>query len=100
MVGADGLHSNVRRLVFGEDAGHTQFLGGYLAVVSVPKMLARDGESLTDETNLADREKVLHILRRTWRKMSPNGQAEVLRLQLPDGVHRLVLKAMDGTSSP
>ncbi|MCV7125474.1 FAD-dependent monooxygenase [Mycobacterium lacus] len=47
VVGADGLHSNVRRLVFGDDAGHTEFLGGYLAVISVPKMLARDGESVT-----------------------------------------------------
>src|SRR6185312_15209488 len=36
VVGADGLHSNVRRLVFGEDAGKTQFLGGYLAVLSAP----------------------------------------------------------------
>ena len=44
VVGADGLHSNVRRLVFGDDAGRTQFLGGYLAVESVPKTLARDGE--------------------------------------------------------
>jgi 2-polyprenyl-6-methoxyphenol hydroxylase-like FAD-dependent oxidoreductase len=44
VIGADGLHSNVRRLVFGEDAGHTQFLGGYLAVQSVSKTLARDGE--------------------------------------------------------
>jgi 2-polyprenyl-6-methoxyphenol hydroxylase-like FAD-dependent oxidoreductase len=44
VIGADGLHSNVRRLVFGEDAGHTSFLGGYLAVESVPKSLARDGE--------------------------------------------------------
>ena len=43
VVGADGLHSNVRRLVFGEDAGLTRFLGGYLAVQSVPKTLARDG---------------------------------------------------------
>ena len=40
VVGADGLHSNVRRLVFGEDAGHTRFLGGYLAVLSAPKTLA------------------------------------------------------------
>ncbi|MBV9321381.1 MAG: FAD-dependent monooxygenase, partial [Mycobacterium sp.] len=45
VVGADGLHSNVRRLVFGEDAGRTQFLGGYLAVVSVPKKLAHEGET-------------------------------------------------------
>jgi 2-polyprenyl-6-methoxyphenol hydroxylase-like FAD-dependent oxidoreductase len=44
VVGADGLHSNVRRLVFGEDAGRTQFLGGYLAVLSVPKSLAHEGE--------------------------------------------------------
>ncbi|APE17048.1 FAD-dependent oxidoreductase [Mycobacterium sp. WY10] len=44
VVGADGLHSGVRQLVFGPDAGHTRFLGGYLAVLSVPKELARDGE--------------------------------------------------------
>lgn len=44
VIGADGLHSNVRQLVFGEDAGLTQFLGGYLAVVSVPKSFAREGE--------------------------------------------------------
>jgi 2-polyprenyl-6-methoxyphenol hydroxylase-like FAD-dependent oxidoreductase len=40
VVGADGLHSNVRRLVFGEEAGRTRFLGGYLAVLSAPKTLA------------------------------------------------------------
>jgi 2-polyprenyl-6-methoxyphenol hydroxylase-like FAD-dependent oxidoreductase len=44
VVGADGLHSNVRRLVFGDDAGRTSWLGGYLAVQSVPKALAREGE--------------------------------------------------------
>lgn len=44
VVGADGLHSGVRHLVFGPDAGHTRFLGGYLAVLSVPKTLAREGE--------------------------------------------------------
>ena len=44
VIGADGLHSNVRRLVFGEDAGRTRFLGGYLAVQSVPKSLAPVGE--------------------------------------------------------
>lgn len=43
IIGADGLHSGVRRLVFGEDVPE-QFLGGYLAVVSVPKSLARKGE--------------------------------------------------------
>jgi 2-polyprenyl-6-methoxyphenol hydroxylase-like FAD-dependent oxidoreductase len=43
VVGADGLHSGVRRIVFGGDVPET-FLGGYLSVVSVPKSLARDGE--------------------------------------------------------
>jgi 2-polyprenyl-6-methoxyphenol hydroxylase-like FAD-dependent oxidoreductase len=44
IVGADGLHSNVRRLTFGEEAGLTRFLGGYLAVVSAPRALANPGE--------------------------------------------------------
>jgi len=45
IVGADGLHSGVRRLIFGADAGHTEYLGSGLAVVSVPKSFAREGES-------------------------------------------------------
>ncbi len=44
IVGADGLHSNVRRLTFGDEAGLTRFLGGYLAVVSAPRELANPGE--------------------------------------------------------
>ncbi|CRZ18774.1 FAD-dependent monooxygenase [Mycolicibacterium neworleansense] len=43
VVGADGLHSGVRRLVFGDNVSES-FLGGYLSVVSVPKDLAQDGE--------------------------------------------------------
>jgi len=46
VVGADGLHSNVRRLVFGEEAGLTRFIGGYLAVVSAPKTMAHHKEML------------------------------------------------------
>ena len=42
VVGADGLHSGVRRLTFGDVA--ESFLGGYLSVVSVPKSLAHEGE--------------------------------------------------------
>lgn len=44
VVGADGLHSNVRRLVFGAEPAFTEFIGAYLAVVTVPKEVARDGE--------------------------------------------------------
>ena len=43
VVGADGLHSGVRRIVFGDEVPE-RFLGGYLAVVSVPKSFAREGE--------------------------------------------------------
>jgi 2-polyprenyl-6-methoxyphenol hydroxylase-like FAD-dependent oxidoreductase len=43
VVGADGLHSNVRRLIFGDEAGLSRFIGGYLAVVSAPKALSVDG---------------------------------------------------------
>lgn len=46
IVGADGLHSNVRRLIFGEEAGLTRFLGGYLAVVSAPRTTAKPGEMI------------------------------------------------------
>jgi 2-polyprenyl-6-methoxyphenol hydroxylase-like FAD-dependent oxidoreductase len=42
IVGADGLHSGVRRIVFGDNVAE-RFLGGYISVVSVPKSLARDG---------------------------------------------------------
>ncbi|MCV7100197.1 FAD-dependent monooxygenase [Mycobacterium palustre] len=44
IVGADGLHSNVRRLTFGAEDSLTRFLGGYLAVVSAPKSLATPNE--------------------------------------------------------
>jgi 2-polyprenyl-6-methoxyphenol hydroxylase-like FAD-dependent oxidoreductase len=37
VIGADGLHSNVRHLVFGADPAFTSFLGTYLAVATVPK---------------------------------------------------------------
>ncbi|OZM78934.1 FAD-dependent monooxygenase [Pseudonocardia sp. MH-G8] len=44
VVGADGLHSGVRRLVFGDEARHTHLAGAHLAVLSVPAELGRDGE--------------------------------------------------------
>ncbi|MBM7862425.1 FAD-dependent monooxygenase [Lentzea nigeriaca] len=41
VIGADGLHSNVRRLVFGEV--EKTFTGAYLAVLSVPRELGEAG---------------------------------------------------------
>ncbi len=39
VIGADGLHSNVRRLVFGEESRFATWIGGYLAVISIPNFL-------------------------------------------------------------
>jgi 2-polyprenyl-6-methoxyphenol hydroxylase-like FAD-dependent oxidoreductase len=39
LVGADGLHSITRRLVFGPEEQFLRFLGGYLAVFTVPNFL-------------------------------------------------------------
>jgi 2-polyprenyl-6-methoxyphenol hydroxylase-like FAD-dependent oxidoreductase len=39
VVGADGLHSNVRRLAFGPEERFTTWIGAYLAVASVPDYL-------------------------------------------------------------
>ncbi|WP_219471699.1 FAD-dependent monooxygenase [Nonomuraea rhizosphaerae] len=45
VVGADGLHSNVRRLVFGPESRFSTWIGAYLAVVSVPNFLGLDGRT-------------------------------------------------------
>jgi 2-polyprenyl-6-methoxyphenol hydroxylase-like FAD-dependent oxidoreductase len=42
VVGADGLHSNVRKLVFGEV--ESTYIGGHLAVMTVPKHVGNQGE--------------------------------------------------------
>ncbi|GAA0911436.1 FAD-dependent monooxygenase [Nonomuraea longicatena] len=42
VVGADGLHSNTRRLTFGQV--REEWIGAYLAVASVPDHLGLDGE--------------------------------------------------------
>jgi 2-polyprenyl-6-methoxyphenol hydroxylase-like FAD-dependent oxidoreductase len=42
VIGADGLHSNVRRLVFGDEARFMRELGLYLCVYTVPNYLKLD----------------------------------------------------------
>ncbi|MGM9332729.1 FAD-dependent monooxygenase [Streptomyces murinus] len=46
VVGADGLHSNVRRLVFGAESGSSAFIGAYLGVLTLPNASDLDGELL------------------------------------------------------
>jgi 2-polyprenyl-6-methoxyphenol hydroxylase-like FAD-dependent oxidoreductase len=43
IVGADGLHSNVRGLTFGAESAFSTWIGAYLAVLSVPNYLGLDG---------------------------------------------------------
>ena len=43
VIGADGLHSIVRRLVFGPEDRFRRFLGGYLAGAALPNYLDLDG---------------------------------------------------------
>ncbi len=46
VVGADGLHSNVRRVRFGEESMFRHYLGGYLAAFSVPNYRELSGRML------------------------------------------------------
>jgi 2-polyprenyl-6-methoxyphenol hydroxylase-like FAD-dependent oxidoreductase len=46
VIGADGLHSNVRRLTFGPESGSVSFLGYYLAGWDVPNYLNLGSGSL------------------------------------------------------
>jgi 2-polyprenyl-6-methoxyphenol hydroxylase-like FAD-dependent oxidoreductase len=43
IVGADGLHSNVRTLTFGPESGFSTWIGAYLAVASIPNYLNLNG---------------------------------------------------------
>jgi 2-polyprenyl-6-methoxyphenol hydroxylase-like FAD-dependent oxidoreductase len=47
VIGSDGLHSNTRHLAFGPDSKFQRFLGGYLAVFTVPNYLQLDNRMLT-----------------------------------------------------
>ena len=42
VVGADGIHSNVRRLAFGAEADHVEYLGHYYALANIGGDLARE----------------------------------------------------------
>jgi 2-polyprenyl-6-methoxyphenol hydroxylase-like FAD-dependent oxidoreductase len=46
VIGADGLHSIVRRLVFGPEDQFRRFLGGYLAGAALPNYLGLDGRMM------------------------------------------------------
>jgi hypothetical protein len=49
----------------------------------------------TDFAAKHDEEKLIGILRRTWKKMSPRGREEAMRLALPPEATRLITKAIE-----
>lgn len=51
---------------------------------------------LEDFSRRHTEEKLLHILRRTWKKMSPAGRTQALQLELPEDAARLLRKAVSG----
>lgn len=46
VIGADGLHSNVRRLAFGDEARFTKDMGCYVAIFGAPNVYHLDGWEL------------------------------------------------------
>jgi 2-polyprenyl-6-methoxyphenol hydroxylase-like FAD-dependent oxidoreductase len=46
VVGTDGLHSNVRRLVFGDESRFSAFIGAHLGVLTLPNAAGLAGELL------------------------------------------------------
>ncbi|MEU7062878.1 FAD-dependent oxidoreductase [Streptomyces sp. NPDC046161] len=46
VVGADGLHSNVRHLCFGAESRFSAYTGAYFGVLTLPNVLGLDGELL------------------------------------------------------
>jgi 2-polyprenyl-6-methoxyphenol hydroxylase-like FAD-dependent oxidoreductase len=71
VVGADGLHSGVRRLVFGDEAPLRHWLGGYLGVFSLPNYRGLDGRMVA--YSAPDRSVAMYPVRQT-------GQARALFL--------------------
>ncbi|MCY3758666.1 MAG: DUF4202 domain-containing protein [Acidobacteria bacterium] len=51
---------------------------------------------LEDFSRRHTEEKLLHILRRTWKKMSPAARSLALQLELPDGAAGWLRKAVEG----
>lgn len=44
LIGADGIHSNTRRLIFGPEDVYRRHLGVYYCILTLPKELGEDGE--------------------------------------------------------
>ncbi|MEV5555667.1 FAD-dependent monooxygenase [Nonomuraea wenchangensis] len=53
VVGADGIHSNVRRLAFGPESGFVRFLGHYYALVDLDQDFGRVGRMYNEPGRMA-----------------------------------------------
>jgi 2-polyprenyl-6-methoxyphenol hydroxylase-like FAD-dependent oxidoreductase len=77
VIGADGLHSNVRRLVFGDESRFIRELGLYLCVYTVPNYRIRTVKAAAWRRGLNGRAPVFR--RRVWRQPSSSSRAEADR---------------------
>ena len=58
IVGADGLHSSTRRMVFDEQSYRLKHLGYYISIYSIPNYLNLDNESIMFEQD----DKLAHVV--------------------------------------
>jgi len=84
----DRVRSMLQKQRLKADA-QTQALEDVICVVFLENYFAQFAAKHEDE-------KVITILRRTWAKMSPVGQAAALNLPMPPKAAELVAKALDG----
>jgi 2-polyprenyl-6-methoxyphenol hydroxylase-like FAD-dependent oxidoreductase len=111
VIGADGLHSNVRELVFGQEADYERYLGCQVAACVIDGYRPRDelvyvthnlpgrqiGRFALDE----DRTMILFIFRESEPKIPADLDSckELLRNQFKDGAWECpqIIDALDGT---
>jgi len=72
----------------------TQTLEDVICVVFLERYLGDFAEALATGDTAADEEKLIRILRMTWRKMSEEGRRAALGLDLPPDVAELVGRAL------
>lgn len=88
----DGTIARVRSLIRKEKLKsdpETQLLEDAICLVFLENYFA---EFAADH----DEDKLIRILRRTWAKMSPQGHAAALGLQLPESERKLIERALGG----
>lgn len=65
--------------------------------------LSKELEGFADQHKEYEEEKMVGIIKKTWRKLSPLGKQEALKLSMPKGLEPIVMKgvaAVEGSAAP